>query len=144
MLFEWLRAGHILSVIAWMAGLLILPRYIIHRVENSDVQRFSDVLDEASSRLRRIILTPTMITSWLFGGGMIYLNWSVYVTQVWFWVKIVLVLLLSGVHGYFVALQKKIVLGGEAPKSKTLRMMNEIPFLIAIIAVVMVVIEPFS
>ena len=143
MLFEWLRAGHILSVIAWMAGMLILPRYIVHRVENSDEPRFSRVMDEASLRRRRIILTPTMIMSWVFGGGMIYLNWQVYMPQPWFWMKIALVVALTGVHGYFVSLNKRVMAGGNAPSSKLLRMMNEIPFLIAIIAVIMVVIEPF-
>lgn len=142
-MFEWFRAIHIISVIALMAGLLIYPRLLVYRLEAQGDERWEAAMDKAADSTRKIILNPTLILAWLMGLAMIGHNWEFYVTQVWFWAKIVLVLGLSGFHGYVIGLGKKISAGQRPIEPRKLRMMNEIPMVIAILAVIMVVVQPF-
>ena len=141
--FQWFRAIHIIGVIAWMAGLLIYPRLLVYRLEAQGDERFEAAMDKAANSTRKIILTPTMIIVWLMGLAMIGHYWETYITQVWFWGKIVLVLGLSGFHGYLVGLGKKVGAGQRPIEPRKLRMQNEIPMIIAIFAVILVVVQPF-
>ena len=143
MLYDWLRAGHIISVIAWMAGLLMAPRLLIYRLEGQDNEQLTDAMDLAALRLQKIILTPAMLLSWVFGISMIALSWQFLTLEIWFWIKITLVLILSGIHGYFSGLRKKVIVSPESVSSKKLRLFNEAPFVLAIFIVIMVVVEPF-
>jgi len=143
-MFEWFRAIHIIAVIAWMAGLLIYPRLLVYRLEAQGDERFEAAMDKAANSTRNIIITPTMIIVWLMGLAMIGQNWEYYITQVWFWGKILLVLALSGFHGYLIGLGKKVALGQRPIEPKKLRMINEIPMVIAIFVVILAVIEPFK
>jgi putative membrane protein len=101
-------------------------------------------MDKAADSTRKIIVNPMMIVVWLLGLALIGNNWQFYITQVWFWGKIVLVLGLSGFHGYLIGLGKKIRAGERPIEPKKLRMLNEIPMVIAIFAVILVVVQPFS
>ena len=141
-MFEWFRAIHIIAVIAWMAGLLIYPRLLVYRLEAQGDERFEVAMDKAADSTRRIILTPAMIVVWLMGLAMIGHNWEFYVTQVWFWGKIVLVVGLSGFHGFLIGLGRKVGAGERPIEPRKLRMMNEIPMVIAIFAVILVVVQP--
>jgi putative membrane protein len=142
-MFEWFRAIHIIAVIAWMAGLLIYPRLLVYRLEAQGDERFEAAMDKAAASTRKIILVPTMILAWLMGAAMIGHNWEYYSTQIWFWGKIVFVVLLSGFHGYLVGLGKKVAAGQRPIEPRKLRMQNEIPMVIAIAAVILVVVQPF-
>jgi putative membrane protein len=142
-MFEWFRAIHIISIIALMAGLLIYPRLLVYRLEAQGDERFEAAMDKAANSTRRIILNPMLILAWLMGLAMIGNNWQFYITQIWFWGKIVLVLGLSGFHGYVIGLGKKIAKGERPIEPRKLRMMNEIPMIIAIFAVILVVVQPF-
>ena len=142
-MFEWFRAIHIISIIALMAGLLIYPRLLVYRLEAQGDERFEAAMDKAANSTRRIILNPMLILAWLMGLAMIGNNWQFYITQIWFWGKIVLVLGLSGFHGYVIGLGKKIARGERPIQPRKLRMMNEIPMIIAIFAVILVVVQPF-
>jgi putative membrane protein len=141
--FQWFRAIHIIAVIAWMAGLLIYPRLLVYRLEAQGDERFEAAMDKAANSTRKIIITPTMILVWLMGLAMIGHNWQYYITQNWFWGKILLVLVLSGFHGYLIGLGKKIGKGERPIAPRKLRMLNEIPMVIAIFAVILVVVQPF-
>lgn len=143
-MYDWFRAIHIIAVIAWMAGMLIYPRLLVYRLEAQGDERFEAAMDKAADATRRIIVNPTMIIVWLLGLALIGNNWEFYITQVWFWGKIVLVLGLSGFHGYLIGLGKKIRAGLRPIEQKKLRMLNEIPMVIAIFAVILVVVQPFS
>jgi putative membrane protein len=81
---------------------------------------------------------------WIFGLGMIHVNWSFYVGQTWFWVKIVGVVLLTAAHGVAVSMYKKLSSGKMQMNTKTLRLLNEVPFVLTIIVVIFAVVEPFS
>jgi len=142
-MFEWFRAIHIIAVIAWMAGLLIYPRLLVYRLEAQGDPRFEAAMDKAAASTRKIILNPTMILAWLMGAAMIGHNWAFYSTQIWFWGKILFVFILSGFHGYLIGIGRKVAAGERPIEPRKLRMMNEIPMVIAIVAVILVVVQPF-
>ena len=143
MLYLWLKAFHIIFVVAWMSGLLIYPRYKIHQLGSVPGEPLFETLRNASNQLRRIILTPAMLLVWLFGLAMVITNTAL-LSAGWLYAKIALVLALTGLHGYFVALGKKIDAGvKDGPTVQQIRMLNEVPFLLMIVIVILVVIRPF-
>ncbi len=143
-MYDWLRALHIIAVIAWMAGQLMYPRLLVYRLEAAGNPGYEKAMDEAARKLRLIILNPAMILTWLMGLALFGHNWNYYIEQPWFWGKFALVLGLSGVHGYVIGLGKKIARGERPIEPKRLRMFNEIPMVIAIFAVILVVVQPFA
>ena len=142
MLYLWVKALHIIFVIALMGGLLIYPRYKLHQIKSKPGDELFETMKDASNRLRRIILNPALILVWVFGFLMLYLNPAL-LSMGWMHAKLFLVLALAGLHGYFISLGKKIDRGEASPDSKTLKMLNEVPFLIMIAVVILAVVEPF-
>ena len=141
-LYLWIKAAHIIFVIALMAGLLIYPRYKLHQLRSKPGDELFETMKDASNRLRTIILNPALILVWVFGLTMLYLNQGL-LSQGWMHTKLLLVVVLSGLHGYFISIGKKIDRGDIAPTSKTLKMLNEVPFLIMIGVVILAVGKPF-
>jgi len=141
-LYLWIKAIHIIFVIALMAGLLIYPRYKLHQLSSKPGDELFETMKEASNRLRKIILNPALVLVWVLGLIMLYLNQNL-LSQGWMHTKLLLVLILSGLHGYFISIGKKIDRGDVAPTSKTLKMLNEVPFLIMIVVVILAVGKPF-
>jgi putative membrane protein len=144
MIYEWLRAGHIISVIALMAGLLMYPRLLVYRLEAAGDPRFEAAMDKAAANLRRIILNPALGLAWLFGLALIGHQWDFLRTQPWFWIKIALVLALTGLDMWLMRVGRKVAAGARPLEPRQLRMLNELPFVIAIVAVIMVVVQPFG
>lgn len=142
--YDWLRAFHIVAVIAWMAGLLMYPRLLVYRLEGHGVPELQAAMDQGALRLKRIILNPAMIFTWVLGVGLISTNLDYYAGQMWFWGKLILVLALSGFHGFILSVGRKVVLGDRSVSPRRLRMLNEVPMIISIFAVIMVVVQPFS
>ena len=142
MLYLWIKALHIIFVIALMGGLLIYPRYKLHQIKSKPGDELFETMRDASNRLRRIILNPALILVWALGLYMLYLNQNL-LSMGWMHTKLVLVLILSGLHGYFISIGKKIDSGEAAPDAKTLKMLNEVPFVIMIGVVILAVVEPF-
>ncbi|MET0182945.1 MAG: CopD family protein [Caulobacterales bacterium] len=153
MSYDLVRALHIISVIAWMAGMLMLPRLYAYQTGAVPGGELEQKMIAASKALRNIILTPSMILAWVFGlhlfATYIIGDWSVGFfpalahTPHWFWAKFALVLALSGYHGFLVSAGKKLAKGERPYSEKFWRMTNEIPFLIAIAIVLLVTLEPF-
>ena len=127
MLYLWVKAFHIIFVVSLMASLLVYPRYKIHQLSSQPGEPLYEAMKKASYQLRMIIMNPSLILVWVFGLH----------------VKLVLVLILSGLHGYFVRLGKKIDRGGDGVPAKPLRMLNEVPFLLMIVIVILVAVKPF-
>jgi putative membrane protein len=123
---------------------MMYPRLLVYRLEGAASKDLVDAMDTGAGRLRRIILTPSLILTWLFGLAMAGENFAYYATQPWFWGKMGIVVALTGVHGWFLGLGRRIGRGETPIASKTLRMANEIPMLAAIIAVILVVVQPFA
>lgn len=145
-LYNWLKAGHVIFVVALMAGLLVYPRYKIHQLSSQPGEPLFETMKKSSGQLRMIILNPSLILVWLLGLGMVFVDWQrggqLYL-QGWFHAKLLLVLLLSGMHGYFIGVGKKVDQVTGTVQAKTLRMLNEVPFLLLIGIAVLVIVKPF-
>lgn len=145
-IYNWLKAGHVIFVVALMAGLLVYPRYKIHQLSSTPGEPLFETMKDASHRLKNIILNPSLVLVWLLGLGMVFVDWQrggqLYL-EGWFHAKLLLVLIISGLHGYFIGLGKKVDRVTGTVQAKTLRMMNEVPFLLMIGVVVLVIVKPF-
>ncbi|MEO1323582.1 MAG: CopD family protein [Pseudomonadota bacterium] len=140
--YLWIKAVHIIFVIALIASLVIYPRYKLHQLKAAPGEPLFETMREASDRLRRIIMNPALILVWILGLAMLYLNPTL-LSQGWMHVKLVLVLILSGLHGYFISMGKKIDRNEMNLDSKKLKMLNEVPFVFMIGVVILAVIKPF-
>ncbi|MGD2132955.1 MAG: CopD family protein [Maricaulaceae bacterium] len=143
--YNWLRALHILMVIAWMAGMLYLPRLFVHHMGATPDGELEQSLKLQERRLLKIIVNPSMIGAWAFGLLMLWAHWGpiMQTGAYWFHPKFLLVLILSGIHGFYAGAQKKFARGERPRTEKFWRMMNEIPALLAIGIVILAVVEPF-
>ena len=141
-MYLWIKALHVVFVVALMAALLVYPRYKIHQMSAEPGSELYERMKKASHQLRMIILNPSLMLVWLFGGLMLWMNPAL-LSQPWMHVKLALVLILSGMHGYYIRVGKRIDRGQPTATAKTLRMLNEIPFLLMIGIVIMVIVRPF-
>lgn len=140
---DWLRAFHILAVIAWMAGMLMLPRLYAYQTGAVIGGELDQKMIAASGRLRAIILTPAMVITWVFGILQLGASNWVHMSFGWMHAKLALLIILTGLHGYMVAEGKRLAKGERRRSEKFWRLLNEVPFLIAIAIVVLAVVEPF-
>ncbi|WP_054113890.1 CopD family protein [Marinagarivorans algicola] len=142
MLFLWVKAFHIMAVVAWFAVLFYLPRLFVYHASCDDVagrERFKIM----ERKLYRGIGAPSMILVWTLGAWMAYLNWDYYKTQGWFHAKLTLVFLLTGYHHMCGAYVKKFARDFEPPSHVFFRWFNEVPVLFLAAIVIMVVVRPF-
>jgi putative membrane protein len=141
MLYLWLKAFHILAVIAWMAGMLYLPRLFVYHADAEIGSVQSETFKVMERRLLKAIINPAMIVVWLLG---LYLAWSGgWFSAGWLHVKILLVLVMSGVHGYYVRAVRAFAQDRNKKSARHWRMMNEVPTLLLIGIVILVVVKPF-
>jgi protoporphyrinogen IX oxidase len=141
-LYLWVKSAHVVFVIALMAGLLIYPRYKIHQLSSRPGEALFETMRDASARLKRIILNPSLVLVWVLGLWMLYLNPNL-LSHGWMHAKLVLVLAISGLYGYFVMLGKRVDAVTGTVEAKQLRMLNEVPFILMIGAVILVIVRPF-
>jgi putative membrane protein len=141
MIYLWLKAGHIIFVIFWMAGLFMLPRYFVYHQEAAPGSPEAAAWTERERKLLKIILLPSIIAVWAFGIALATSTgaWD----QAWLHAKLLFVLILSGYHGWLSAYAKKLARGERPLDGKTLRMLNEVPGIVAALIVVLVVVKPF-
>ena len=141
-MLEWIKALHVISVIAWMAGMLYLPRlFVYHSVAEIGSDK-SETFKVMERRLYRGIITPAMIATWFFGLAMIahgVVDWS----QGWPWVKAVAVIALSGIHGMFGSYLRAFREDRNTKPQRFFRIINEVPTLLMIFIVVAVIARPF-
>ena len=142
MLYLFVKALHIIFVVSLMASLLVYPRYKIHQLSSSPGEPLFETMKKSSQQLRMIIMNPSLILVWVLGLTMLWMNPAL-LSQGWLHVKLLLVLILSGLHGYFISLGKKVDRGGDGVSAKRLRMLNEVPFLLMIVIVILVAVKPF-
>jgi putative membrane protein len=140
-IYLWLKAGHVIFVIFWMAGLFMLPRYFVYHQESEPGSAEEARWVDREAKLRKIILTPALILVWILGIAVASSgNWW---DAGWLHAKLLLVLLLSSYHGWMVGYSKKLAKGERRLSGKQLRLLNEIPGLAAALIVVLVVVKPF-
>jgi len=137
----WVKALHVMSVIAWMAALLYLPRLMVYHADSAPGSETSETFKVMERRLLRGIATPSMIATWVFGLWMAWLigAWS----DAWFQAKLFLVVLLSAYHGFAVRWVSAFADDTNTRSSRFFRMVNEIPALLMVGIVILVVVKPF-
>lgn len=139
--YLWLKAGHVIFVIFWMASMFMLPRYLAYHSEVPPGSAESEAWKTRERRLLRIIVNPSMVLTWLFGIALATAGhwWQ----SPWLHGKVLLVLALSGFHGYLAGQVRKFGRDQGLRNSRTWRMLNEIPSLTVILVVILVVVKPF-
>ena len=131
-----------IAVISWMAGLLYLPRIFVYHVENKEKKEATDIFEVMEKRLFFYIMRPAMILTWVFGLSLIYLNGAEIFLNLWFQIKIVLVILLSGYHEYLGRCLVSLRNSTNTKSAKFFRIINEIPTIILIIVVFLAIFKP--
>lgn len=140
-MYEWIKALHVIAVISWMAGMLYLPRLFVYHCEAEVGSKQSETFKVMEWRLLKLIINPAMAVTWLAG---IYLAWSAHwYTAHWFHAKLTLVIILSGVHGFFVRWVKDFAADRNTRSQKFYRIINEVPTLLMIFIVILVIVKPF-
>ena len=140
-LYLWLKALHIIAVIAWLAGMLYLPRLFVYHCSAAPGSVQSETFKVMERRLLRAIINPAMVASWVLG---LWLAWSGnFLFAPWLHGKLVLVLVMSGVHGMLARWMKDFAADRNRHTQKFFRIMNEVPTVLMIGIVILVVVKPF-
>ena len=138
----WFLAFHIIAVIAWMAGLLYLPRLFVYHTQTKPGSEGSERFKVMERKLLKGIVNPSMIAVWILGPLLAWLT-SAYL-DLWLQIKFVLVLILSGIHGLMVRYWKDFRDDRNTHTERFYRIFNEIPALLMVLIVILVVVKPFS
>ena len=142
-LYPWTKALHLISIIAWMAGMLYLPRLFVYHCDAAPGSESSERFKVMELKLQKLIMTPAMLATFLFGITLALTPGVVDWSEGWFYVKIVCVILLAGVQGMMSRWRKDFLADKNRHPQKFFRIMNEVPTVLMIVAVVMVVVKPF-
>lgn len=143
--YPWVKAAHLIFVIFWMAGLFMLPRYLVYHQEAAIGSPEAGVWVEREAKIRNIIMTPAMMVVWVLGlvlganaglfsgvGGLGWLH-----------TKLLLVLVLTGYHGWAVGYAKKLAAGKPTLTGRQLRLINEVPAVLVTFIVILAIVQPF-
>jgi putative membrane protein len=140
-IYVWLKAGHIIFVVFWMAGLFMLPRLFVYHQETDPESPDNALWIERERKLIKIILAPSIGMVWVLGIALAFAigAWG----QGWLYAKLALVVALSGYHGYLRGYADKLAKGERALTGKQLRLLNEVPGVAVALIVILVVVKPF-
>ena len=141
MTYLLIKSLHVIAVMAWMAGMLYLPRLFVYHAEAVD-DAVKKTLVVMERRLLRFIMNPAMVAVWGFGIAMLVMNPSL-MQSGWVHVKMLLVLLMSAAHGFFSAARRKFERGENNRSPKFWRIMNEMPTILMIGIVILAIMKPF-
>jgi putative membrane protein len=139
---EWVKALHVISVIAWMAGMLYLPRLFVYHSVTPVGSDQSETFKVMERRLLRGIINPAMIASYIFGFWMVFGGW-VDIGAGWLHLKLAMVLLLTACHGVLAKYTRLFAQDKNTKPQKFFRILNEVPTVLMIIIVIAVVVKPF-
>ncbi len=143
-LYPWTKALHVMSVLAWMAGLFYLPRLFVYHVEAVEQGSGTDGLFQTMElKLLRLIMNPSMIAAWVFGLMLVFtpgiFDWS----SIWPWTKAAGVLAMTWFHHWLSLRRKDFLTGTNTRTGRQYRLMNEVPTLLMIVIVISVIVRPF-
>ena len=139
--YLWVKALHIISVIAWMAGMLYLPRLYVYHAEAEPGSRQSETFKVMERRLLRAIINPAMIASWLFGLALAF-HLDVWADG-WFHLKLTMLLGMQLVHAGFARWRRQFSQDANRHSTRFYRIMNEVPTVLMIVIVIAVIVKPF-
>lgn len=140
-LYLWIKSLHVVAVIFWMAGLFMLPRFLVYHMESPVGSAEDEAWIRRETRLKRIILNPGIAAVWILGLTLAISHG--FAGNGWLHAKIFVVFLLSGYHGWVLATARKFAAGQRPYADRTMRLLNEVPALATIVIVVLVVVKPF-
>ncbi len=139
--YLWAKAVHVIAVIAWMAGMLYLPRLFVYHAEAEKGSRQSETFKVMERRLYRLIINPAMAVTWVLG---LYLAWKGFAFQGgWLHAKIAAVVAMSAVHGYLGGAVRRFAEDRNQKVARHWRIVNEVPTVLMILIVILVVVKPF-
>jgi putative membrane protein len=138
----WIKAFHVIAVIAWMSGMLYLPRLFVYHTETKVGSESSERFKVMERRLLRGIVNPSMIAVWILGPLLAWLTGTY--LDLWLQMKVVLVVAMSGVHGFYARCVKDFAADRNSRSARFYRIINEIPALLMVIIVILVIVQPFS
>ena len=138
----WIKAAHVIAVITWMAGMLYLPRLFVYHCEAPPGSEGSERFKVMERRLLKGIINPSMIAVWILGLTLAWISQAY--LQTWFQIKFVLVLALSGIHGFLVARWRDFANDRNTRSARFYRIINEVPAVLMVLIVILSVVKPFS
>jgi putative membrane protein len=141
MTYAWLKAGHIVFVIFWMAGLFMLPRYFVYHQESAPGSPEEARWVDRENKLLKIIMWPSLVVVWVL--GLLLAHTIGAFSQGWFHAKLAFVLGLTGYHVWMAGYAKKLASGERKLTGKQLRLLNEVPGIAAAVIVILVIVRPF-
>ena len=140
-MYEWLKAFHVIAVIAWMAGMLYLPRLFVYHCEAEPGSKQSETFKVMERRLLKAIINPAMVATWLLGLWLAYD--SGFFRAGWFHAKFALVIALSALHGFLSRAVKDFAADRNRRSAKFYRIINEVPAVLMVLIVILVIVKPF-
>lgn len=141
MIYYWLKAGHIIFMVFWVAGLFMLPRQMLYMHASAPRSEEEQLWARRTATLRGMILTPSIGVVWILG---LALAWTIGAfSQGWFHAKLLLVICLSAYHGWMVAQSRKMAAGARPLSERQLRLWGELPAIVVALVVVLVIVKPF-
>jgi putative membrane protein len=141
--YDWYKAVHIIAVISWMAAIFYMPRLFVYHTRAEIGSEMDKTFQIMEHKLLRIIMTPSMIVTYIFG----FINAYIYgfaALGTWFHIKMTAVLCLTVIHGMLAKWRKDFLIGENKHSERFFRIINEVPVLFMVIAVVMVIVKPFE
>jgi protoporphyrinogen IX oxidase len=142
-LYSWIKALHVISVIAWMAGMFYLPRLYIYHVAAPVGSPQSETFKVMERRLLRAIINPAMVATFIFGIWMLVLLGTSVWSQGWWHVKLTMLVLMSAYHGLIARWRRDFEADSNRRSAKFYRFANEVPTVLMIVIVIMVIVKPF-
>jgi putative membrane protein len=141
--YDWIKAFHVISVIAWMAGMFYLPRLFVYHAEQAEIGSELDKTFQVMERkLLKLIMNPAMISSWVFGLILISLG-GLDFGSIWGWVKFLSVIGMTAAHMWLGGRRKEFEAGTNTRSGRTYRLMNEVPTVFMVLIVIAVIVKPF-
>ena len=142
--YDWIKALHVIAVMAWMAGMLYLPRLYVYHADAEAGSELSETLKIMERRLLRAIINPAMILAMVFGLGLLLTPGVNYFGAAWIWVKLFCAVIgLGGMHTYLSRWRKDFEADRNTRSAGFYRKMNEIPTVLMVVIVIMVIVRPF-
>ncbi len=138
---EWIKAFHVISVIAWMAGMFYLPRLFVYHTETAPGSTESERFKVMENKLLRVIVNPAMIATWIFGLTLAVVTEAY--REHWFQAKFTLVVIMSGLHGYLAGRVRAFAEDRNDKPARFYRILNELPPLLMALIVILVIVKPF-
>ncbi|HUB84994.1 MAG TPA: protoporphyrinogen oxidase HemJ [Rhizomicrobium sp.] len=139
--YLWVKAFHIIAVIMWMAGMLYLPRLFVYHCQVAKGSAESERFKLMERKLLKVIVNPAMIATWILGLTLVAITRAD--QQHWFQLKFILVLAMSGIHGFYAATVKRFARDANTRSERFYRIINEVPAILIVLIVILAVVKPF-